>query len=188
MQALGRTCPKCRSKTALYQVLSAVHFSDGPVREALHWIKYHGRGELLQQFAGYVNEHAQIQAVLSENALNPNLLIVPVPLHRRRQFWRGFNQSELIATAIAKKYHRHITKSALRRRLFSHSQIGLPKLRRAENVHDAFDVSDGGLVKGKTVILVDDIVTTGATLSACAYVLKKAGAKRVIAIVLARAV
>jgi len=116
-------------------------------------------------------------------------LIVPVPLHKSKRSDRGFNQAELIARAAVKKLpHRlELATGILVRQRATISQVGLTREQRMENMRDAFRVHDRQRVLGCTVIVVDDVMTTGTTLSECARVLKKAGAERVLAATVARA-
>ena len=116
-------------------------------------------------------------------------LIVPVPLHKNKRNDRGFNQAELIARAAVKRLPQRLQLATgiLVRQRATISQVGLTREQRVENMRDAFRVHDRQRVRGCTVIIVDDVMTTGTTLSECARVLKKAGAERVFAVTVARA-
>jgi ComF family protein len=112
--------------------------------------------------------------------------IVPVPLHWRRRWRRGFNQAELLARGIAK--HRGIPLvSALRRGKATVDQAALTSAGRRRNVVGAFQPRKGIEIQGKRILLIDDVFTTGATASACALALKRAGAASVSLLTLARA-
>jgi ComF family protein len=114
-------------------------------------------------------------------------LLVPVPLHASKRGERGFNQAELIVRAAVKQLPRPLEiATVLKRRRPTHSQVGLTREERVANMRDAFSVTAPERVKGKTVILVDDVMTTGTTVAECARVLKKAGAERVWAATVAR--
>ncbi len=182
---MGATCSKCRPDVSIKQTLVALQFGDGPVREALHWLKYHGRRDVLEALLPYLINNSDVDNILSRLS-DVDTLIIPVPLHRHRRWWRGFNQSLIISQALSRQYHLTIS-TTLKRRDFKHTQSGLHRAERTQNVGQAFAVINADVIKGKTIILVDDIVTTGATLTACADVLKKSGAKTVIAVVLAQA-
>ena len=114
-------------------------------------------------------------------------LVVPVPLHRWRLLSRRYNQSALLAQALARRIGRPYAAAALRRTRQTRSQGHLSAAARERNVRGAF-AADAGLVKGKAVLLVDDVLTSGATLGACARALKRAGARSVQAVTLARVV
>lgn len=112
-------------------------------------------------------------------------LVIPVPLHRARHRERGFNQSEILAEGISEETKIPLAKDILKRRKNTKDQTYLNARQRTENVRDAFAVTKPGRVDGKNVILVDDVMTTGATLNECARMLQKAGAGRIVAATLA---
>ena len=116
-------------------------------------------------------------------------LLVPVPLHRWRLFRRRYNQSALLAQIMGRQAQKPVA-SLLRRHRATPSQGGLSRAGRQDNVRGAFSVADGRkpALRGKAVLLVDDVLTTGATAEACARSLMKAGAGRVDMITLARVV
>jgi hypothetical protein len=121
-------------------------------------------------------------------------LVVPTPLHSSRKRERGFNQAELLARGLVRKLGRsggepipRVETNCLRRIRATAPQTGLSLAARRENIQGAFAVERPKIVCGRTVVLVDDVMTTGATLSACALALKRAGALCVLALTLARA-
>jgi ComF family protein len=112
-------------------------------------------------------------------------VICPVPLHETRQRDRGFNQSELLAEYIGAAYDRAV-RPLLQRVRPTLPQVELPKQSRAANVHDAFAADLHEVIAGRTVLLVDDLYTTGATMAECARVLRRAGAAEIRIFTLAR--
>ncbi len=112
-------------------------------------------------------------------------IVVPMPLHWRRRWQRGFNQSELLARATARRSGIRMV-NAVRRVRATQSQAGLSNAQRRDNVSGAFRVKDSGRVRGLRVLLIDDVMTTGATAAACAQALKRAGVKSVSLLALAR--
>jgi ComF family protein len=119
-------------------------------------------------------------------AIDKQACIVPVPLGEIRKRERGYNQTELIATSFAEKNERPFSSHVLRRVRETRSQVGLNLIERQENVSDAFEAVPQK-VNGKAIILIDDLFTTGATMSACAKALYRAGAKSIVGLSIARA-
>lgn len=121
------------------------------------------------------------------NILADNPTIIPIPLHYRRLNWRGFNQAEIIAETISEITNLRTENTVLIRSSTSRPQAEIDKKNeRLKNMDNQFKVFTDEKARGKTLLLVDDICTTGATLNECARVLKKAGAKKVIGFVIAR--
>ena len=152
---------------------------EGPIRHAVHQLKYHKNialGEALaQHFAEFFNE------------LNWYVdLVVPVPLGRKRLKKRGYNQVGLVALPLAAVQLQRYAPQALVRSRDTRSQVGLTHAERKVNVYGAFQANNL-LVSEKTILLVDDVATTGATLSACATALLEAGARSIYGLTLARA-
>jgi len=112
--------------------------------------------------------------------------VVPVPLHWRRRWHRGFNQSELLARAIARRCGIPVIK-ALKRVRYTPTQTGLSNTGRRQNVAAAFGSARRRPVSGSRILLVDDVMTTGSTAAACAAVLRRAGAARITLLTVARA-
>ena len=115
-------------------------------------------------------------------------LLVPVPLHRTRLWWRGFNQSALVAAELSKRLGIPTAPLLLARHRRTPPLKGMSALQRRKAVAGAFRVRDAASVKGKTVILVDDVLTTGSTADACARALNRAGAARIELVSWARVV
>ena len=172
----GRTCETCRRHSDLYSVVVAAHFGIGPIRSLIHGLKY-GKSADLSEILGSVLVSAAVRNELE------NFIVVPVPLAKRREKGRGFNQAELLARYLSNKLGAALLK-ALRRTRNTASQTELTREQRLLNIKDAFIVQRS--VVGDNILLVDDVITTGATLEECAKVLKQAGAKKVVALVVAR--
>jgi ComF family protein len=171
-----RHCARCRDHQGAVSSARAVGAYDGPLRAILHALKYERRQSLARPLARLMKDSAGgILAGID--------LVVPVPLHRRRRRARGFNQAEALASHLGLPWT-----NALRRRRATLSQTDLPAARRRANVRDAFAVRREDQVDRLRVLLVDDVSTTGATLDACAQVLRRAGAAEVRALTAARVV
>jgi ComF family protein len=149
----------------------------GELRKSIHLLKYGGIQPLSRPLGKLL-----LSAVPRDDVFD---FIIPIPLHWRRRWKRGFNQSELLARTVAKRLGVPLC-SGLKRLWATPSQAGLTNAQRRQNVAGAFVVSKKSLVVNKHVLLIDDVLTTGATVNAAAAALKKAGARRVTVLTLAR--
>lgn len=130
---------------------------------------------------------AKWMGTVGQDLLKDTDLIIPVPLHWTRLFTRTYNQAQLMATHLCKLApHASLEPALLKRHKRTPPQGHLSKEGRIENVKSSFKASKPHLIKGKSILLIDDVLTSGATLNACAKELKKAGAKKVFALTLAR--
>ncbi len=188
--APGTICAECRGEggkivTPIERARSLWMLS-GPVQLAVHDFKYRRHTDLAGALGAHMTSFAQSDCVLSSAGL-----IVPVPLHRWREWRRGFNQSGLLAQHIARGMCLPCA-DILRRARHTPTQTTLARQARDANVRAAFQVRTREVAKylqqGETgpVLLIDDVWTTGATLRECARVLQAAGFKRVFALTLAR--
>jgi len=181
-------CGACQRLQPLFARAVAYGSYEGGLRELIHLLKY----EQVRPAAGVLGRMlgeaiAALLPLLGEAAP----LVVPVPLHAAKLRQRGFNQSELIARAALKSPA--LTSMCgqppallLERTRPTESQTGLTRHQRRENVHGAFRVLNAEIVAGRSVLLVDDVFTTGTTVSECARVLRNAGADRVWVATVAR--
>jgi ComF family protein len=153
-------------------------FYEGELRELVHLFKY-GRVQTLAKPLGRL----LALALPREESFD---VIVPMPLHWRKRWQRGFNQSALLAHEMSRRTHIPV-KNALRRVRFTATQAGLTNAKRRQNVSGAFRAKRERALDGQRVLLVDDVMTTGATAASCARALKIAGARQVTLLTLARA-
>lgn len=148
-------------------------YTEGATQQIIQQLKYYGKHAIANEMARHMHTHIQ---------LPPNAVLVPVPLHWRRWLWRGFNQAEKLAQAVATLNELNV-QHLLRRTQNTQQQAKLERKNRLTNVETAFTTKAQKVPKH--VILIDDVAATGATLSACAQELKRAGANRVDALVYA---
>lgn len=151
-------------------------YDDG-AGEVIRQVKYLRRGELINIFAPPVAELAE--ALAERYSLD---LLLPVPLHRRKERERGFNQSALIAESVAAESGIRCQVRVMERAKYTKQQTRLKGGKRLANVSGAFAVCDAAAVAGKRILLLDDVITTGATAAHCVYALWAAGAEMVIAL------
>jgi ComF family protein len=174
-------CGRCRRGLSVFAAGASLGPFEGVLRLLVHELKYRGRRRLVARLAGLLLEESAVRGVLSAGA---NL--VPVPLHPRRRRERGFNQAELLARALARGSGLEVEARLLVRRRDTAPQAGLSAASRRRNVTGAFAARSRSRLRGRTLVLVDDVVTTGATAAACARVLKQAGAAEVRLVTVAR--
>ena len=177
----GAPCPHCLGKGVAHydRVLRLGTFHD-PLKPLIHHIKYHGRWTLAEFLAD--RAHVQQRVV---GILNQTDVLLPVPLHPLRQIARGFNQTDVIARRLAKHAHLKVVRPVVRLRNTETQTHMHSKAQRAENLRDAFALAKPSAVRGKHVVVIDDVRTTGATLHALAQVLRPAKPASLCAIVMA---
>lgn len=181
----GQTCLACKKHSPLDALLPATSYQQTHVSKAVHLFKYRFI-EKLDQFLGIllVNQIRETELPLPD-------LIIPVPLHKHRLRWRGFNQSALLAKYVSENLLTEnilaMEKDVLLRQRWTSPQMEIKDHKeRQKNISGAFMVTNKEKIQDKTILLIDDITTTGSTLFECAKVLKAAGAKYVWAAVVAR--
>ena len=176
-----QTCTQCQNNPLHYidGIRSAAYFENNPIRAAIHTLKY--------------RNHKAIAAILGEILADAcrrfdltAQVIVPVPLHSTRYRERGYNQCELVAVQLAKILNLPVDTHTLQRVRKTKSQMQLRAEERHQNMNDAFACRSNEL-SGQTVLIIDDVCTTGSTLDACAKALKQSGVAFVWGATLAKA-
>lgn len=171
-------CPSCPVHLLVPEAVRAVTHFGGVVRAAIHRFKYEKRPSLASALARLLIE--AWHTPLTE-PLHAAEVVIPVPIHRERERERGFNQSALLAGEFCQSTGLPLLQNALERTVYRQPQVGLGEAERRENVKDAFRVVHPPAVEGKSVLLIDDVWTTGSTLNEAARTLLAAGAARVFA-------
>lgn len=179
----GHLCSDCMSSLPPFSGARSFGYYEGELSRAVQEFKFHGRRNLSSLLGPLA-----ARAVLGTWSREEIDLICPIPLHPRRMRERGFNQSERIARSVSDLLGILSSPGALRRIRHTPPQVGLTDPERLRNVRGAFHAPHPGLVSGKRILLVDDVMTTGATLRSAARALLDAGAMRVCAVTVARAV
>ncbi|PWU09331.1 MAG: amidophosphoribosyltransferase [Verrucomicrobia bacterium] len=175
-------CADCRLRNFHFQFAICGYEANDVMRRLIHRFKYHGisRLELLLSqliFHAWRDRRATLQ---------PPEILVPVPLHSRRERERGFNQSARLAKALSRRTGIPYG-TLLKKSVFTESQTLLNRRQRRQNLRGAFTLRQNSLLTGLSVMLVDDVLTTGSTLEECSKTLLAGGARAVSAITLARA-
>jgi ComF family protein len=151
----------------------------GPLADAVQRLKFGDRPDLARPLGDLLRAVAQRSGLACD-------LVVPVPLHRRRRLERGYNQAALLARSVTQTVEARLDVDSLERLRADGPQVALGAAARARNVEGAFAVRPGRSLQGCRVLLVDDVVTTGATAEACAAALQKGGATTVAVLCVAR--
>ncbi len=184
----GRTLPEtaapclvCRKRPLPLKQIRAAFLFDGIIPNIIHQLKYRNAFALAEPLGTLMAESwPQWQTSVD--------MVMPIPLHHQREKKRGYNQSDLLVNTFCRQLTFTKNNSVLKRSRITPPQVGLNAEERQANVRGAFSVEDPHPVKGKEILLVDDVCTTGATLAAAAEVLLSAGASNVSAYCLARAI
>ncbi len=171
-------CGVCRIRPPELDGARALLYFDGPVRDAIHLFKYYGYWRLgqtlIQRFCSRIQEPSWEAD-----------LILPIPLDFLRLRMRGFNQAVVLAGEISKVQDLPMVLDLLVRTKRVRPQVGLKGKERLRNIRGSFSVTKREPVEGRRILLVDDVLTTGATANECAHVLKKEGAESVRLLALA---
>ena len=174
-------CGRCRRGLAPFARGASLGPYQGTLRLLVHELKFRGRRRVAERVAQEMLATEGVRTLLAGASV-----LGPVPLHPRRRRERGFNQSLLLALALARPGGLRVAEDALARREDTPPQTGLSAAQRRANVARAFVVRRRAAVAGQIVVLVDDVFTTGATARACARALAAAGAREVRLVTAAR--
>jgi ComF family protein len=172
-----RLCGDCQTEPPPFARARAAAIYEGPVASAIKRFKFAGQMAMLPLLQSWLRMPVCRELVAAAD------LLVPVPLHPRRLKARGFNQALLLARGVREK---PVGLETLVRGRHTVPQVGLNRNERRDNVKGAFAVPHPEDIKGKNILLIDDLLTTGATVRECARVLRRAGAARVEVLTAAR--
>lgn len=175
----GKFCARCRQHVFLSGVIAAGYFKDPFLKEIIHSYKYEGIFSLGEKLSDFIIEKIKKEGVIFD-------MITFVPITRGRKRYRGYNQSEILANNISGKLGKPNVKILLKIKE-TKTQVGLKRKEREKNLNGVFGLTRRTYpIKGKRVLLVDDVITTGTTLNECAKVLRKAGAREIWGAVIAK--
>ncbi len=174
----GKTHSGCQKRYGLDGLIVATKYK-GPVKAAIQKIKYRFAWDLHKILLDLIADS------LWRFDFPKDVILLAIPLHARRENWRGFNQAEILAKDLARRFGEKYQSRLLIRTADTKTQVGLSREKRKANIRGAFNLSQNSKVKGQNFILVDDVFTTGATMKEAAKVLKHAGAKSVWALAVA---
>lgn len=177
----GARCFTCRGRRRAFRFCRSVGLYEGSLRKAILLFKYAGREEMARPLAASLRD-----LFFSRAELRRADGVVPVPLHFIKRHARGFNQSDLLAKNFAELAGLPFEGETLIRSRWTWAQARLGKEKRKKNVAGAFSLRHPEKMKNRRLLLIDDVCTTGATVEACARLLKQAGARTVDVLTVAR--
>ena len=180
MNTMGKYCINCKNEKPSYKHNRSLFVYEKPINDMIRNLKYDNRKYLAETFAN----------MLAGEVSKMNIdfdYVIPVPLFPARHKKRGYNQAELLCETMKTKLNMNVNTEILFKVRNTRSQANLSRSERIENLLDAFEVADKKLVKGKTILLIDDVFTTGTTINECAKTLIKAVAKEVYSLTLSHA-
>lgn len=163
-------CRVCFFDSAIDGVFCATSYEDGLAQRMVQQLKYEGVDALAQPIA-------EVMGVV--RIIDRDYCVIPIPLHAKRYMQRGYNQAAVIAYAFADK-NGYAYADALCRNRATRSQVGLHRDERQKNMHGVFSMRKNSDVRGRSILLIDDVFTTGSTVASAARVLKDAGAREVM--------
>lgn len=177
----GRTCKGCQDNSSIYAFFSPFSFSSNVIRELIHALKYSRVRSISEILAGLLMDY-----FVKYNVQFPsNSVLIPVPIHGRRKRRRGFNQAELIGQNLGFILNILMFTDVLKKNKYTQPQVELSRDDRTKNIVGTFSVRYPQKLKDKTILLLDDVKTTGATLEEAGRTLRNAGVKQVWAITVA---
>ena len=181
-EMFGSECRSCWGRVSSFTTARAVGDYDGVLKEAIHGFKYGGNrilaGPLAQMLHRYLTKAADFPWRRAD-------CIIPVPIHHARQRVRGYNQSELLAEELCGMTGLALISDAVIRKRHTRPQVEMSGDERRENVKSAFRVTEPSEIKGKIVLLIDDVATTCSTIHECSLALLDAGAFKIYVVCLA---
>jgi ComF family protein len=177
-QINDKLCTGCKSGSALDEIIICANYDNEILQNVIHYFKYKNIRDM---------QTALGQIMINKLSTLPNdLIIIPTPLHRRRKLERGFNQSALLANMIGEHFNLPVVNNVLWRKKNIQHQAELNKKQRLKNIANCFGIKNTKLIKNKNILLIDDVITTGATLNEQARLLKKNNARCIWALVIAK--
>lgn len=185
---LGQFCQATKDKWLLEGIIIAGDYKNKVLKKLIKTYKYKSIKKLALNLFSFLDQYIKTNPALAslfQSLANSNTLVIPVPLHKKRQAIRGFNQAELICKLLSQKYKLQLDSNKLRRKRNNPPQAKLKGKARLKNLQNNF-CWQGNSLENKTIILFDDICTTGTTLNECALALKNSGAKKIWGLALAK--
>ena len=174
-------CKDCKISAPYFDRAGSACYYDGILKELVYNFKYKKITSLGEEFAKIIINFMKIN-----NLGNLAEIIAPIPMHPKRLFKREVNHADILAKNIAKKLNIHYSGKLLKKIKETAVQTGLGRQKRIKNILGSFSIQNSSIAENKNILLVDDLFTTGSTVNECAKLLRKAGARYIEVIALAR--
>lgn len=184
----GSFCSKCKISSKMKGIIVSASYENKILQKAIHNLKYKFIKDLSADLAKLLAASLKTWMKYNGKDIN-NIILIPVPLHKKREKSRGFNQSELLADNLMRRIKLPINKNLIFRKSCTASQANLDHWQRRKNIKNAFQINKNSkniLLTGKIIIIIDDVCTTSSTLEECAKILDKFNPKEIWGLVLAR--
>lgn len=181
---LNMVCPRCQRKFHLDGIWIASDYENEVLQEMIKALKYRFAETLEEPLGRILINFLETNRIFAN--FSDEIILAPVPLHRRRFLERGFNQASLLSEQVSNHFHLPLEKKVLERCRYTMPQVDLEEAARQTNIAGAFLCRQPEKINKKIVILTDDVLTTGATMEECAKALKQSGAKQVWGLALAK--
>lgn len=178
--SMASYCIHCKNEKPYYKKNVSIFLYKKPIDGMIRKLKYDNKKYLAETLSNFIASEVVKMAVNFD-------VVVPVPIHVNRLIKRGYNQAELLCETLKSKLNLNVDSEVLIKCRDTRSQANLSRRERIENLKDSFDVVDKNKVKGKSILLVDDVFTTGSTINECSRILLDAGAREVYSVTLAHA-
>ena len=174
----GKFCLNCKNEEKDFDIARSVFIYKDKIKQLIAGLKYNNKPYISRTLGMFlVEKYKEMRWDVD--------MIIPVPLSESRRKWRGYNQAELLANVVSDSIGKPINTEALVKIKDTDSQAGLTLQERRKNLRSSFKITDRYIVKNKNILLIDDVLTTGSTASACAKALKKSRAKNVYVLTIA---
>ena len=170
-----RLCSNCQNQNGLTDIIVATDYEQKIIEDLIHGLKYNYLTTNAQALGFILFQKIKILPIFQTSP--EQIIIIPVPLHKKRQRERGFNQAELLALELQKFWPIKVENMLTTRQRYTTTQTKLSRSERQTNLKNAFILSSDKDLRNKTVIIVDDVITTGSTILEVANLIKKSGAK-----------
>jgi ComF family protein len=166
-------------------IIVSAYYENPLLQKSIHTLKYNFVKDLTQPLSKILMKGFETwQQNHQENI--KNIILLPIPLHKKREKHRGFNQAELLAQSLGKKLGAKVNTQSIVRERNTSAQANLDSLKRRKNIKNAFKIKNATLFKNKMIFIIDDVCTTSSTLEECAKEIAKADPKEIWGLVLAR--